>query len=328
MMKLRTEIEAVELQAKIDYKSKIFAIGSCFAQRIGAQLQGDKFRVTLNPTGVLFNPASICATIERIANCTPIGEEELLPFDSNDADGGWFHYDFHSSLSAPTAAETLQQINAVIVDSHNALKSADNILITLGTAWVYELCDEKIVANCHKQPAKNFQRRRLSVDEIASELRETISKHLAGKSVILTLSPIRHVADGLSENSLSKSTLRVAIDEVVKGANVEYFPAYEMVVDDLRDYRFYDADMVHPSQVATQYIYDRFCDATMSQSTRVVMERLQQIVRAMNHRAQNPAAQQYKTFCEKQIAAIEEIGATLPTIDLSNELLYFSDKLR
>ncbi|MFI3328454.1 MAG: GSCFA domain-containing protein [Rikenellaceae bacterium] len=332
-MKLRTEIGSVDLGAKISYDSEVFAIGSCFAERIGSQLRAAKFCAVVNPTGVLFNPASICATLERVASCRFVGLEELHPFDVADSSGGWFHYDFHSSLSCATAEQTLERINDTIAMSHEALKRADTVLVTLGTAWIYELADSgSIVANCHKQPARSFVRRRLSVEEIVSGLERVLSQYLVGKSVVLTLSPIRHVADGLAENSLSKATLRVAIDEVVRrniaDCRIEYFPAYEMLIDDLRDYRFYESDMVHPSPVATQYIYDSFCRATMSDATLQTTERVAQVLRAASHRPQNRAAQQFRDFCTKQLESINKLKSECAKIDFADEIEYFGEQLR
>ncbi len=326
-LKLRTEIALPKLEAKIDYNREIFTIGSCFAQRIGDELLRNKFRATVNPTGTLFNPISICSTLERIAKCQLINEVDLLPFDVNDSNGGWYHYDFHSSLSASTKEATTQRINQTIERAHDALERSEVVVITLGTAWVYQL-EGLVVANCHKQPARNFKREKLCVEQIVEQLQSVIERYLGGKKVVLTLSPIRHIADGLSENSLSKAILRVAIDELVqRNRSVEYFPAYEIMVDDLRDYRFYEVYMIHPSQLAVEYIWSLFCNSTMDTPTMQTKEKIEQIAKAASHRVQNPASQQHLTLCRRQIEAIEMIEKLNPKVDLSFERGYFSNFL-
>ncbi|MFI3282480.1 MAG: GSCFA domain-containing protein, partial [Rikenellaceae bacterium] len=237
---------------------------------------------------------------------------------------GWFHYDFHSSLCSNDPKECVERINRAIELGHESLMAADWIIITLGTAWIYEIAESGIVvANCHKQPSSKFKRRRLSVDEVVEQLEIAVSDLLPSKRVILTLSPIRHIADGLAQNSLSKSILRVAIDEFAQRypLRVDYFPAYEIFMDDLRDYRFYAEDMVHPSTVGVDYVWERFCEGVVSDSAKVLMNKVLAIKRAAAHRALNPQSDSYKRFCADQLRAISHLERE---VDMSTEREYFT----
>lgn len=284
-------------------------------------MERSKFRATVNPTGTLFNPMSVCATIERLAQRRLITADEL-----HQNDFGWYHFDFHSSLSAATKEQTLQNINRAIEEGHEKITNSDWVVITLGTSWIYELVESKeLVANCHKLPARNFLRTKLTVEQIVKRLSAVIDEHLGGKEIIMTVSPIRHIADGLSENSLSKATLRLAIDLLEqKFESLHYFPAYEILIDDLRDYRFYSEDMVHPSQVAVEYIWDLFCGAALSAHAKELMPRVMKIIKASEHRPTNPSSEAHKSLCMAQLKAINE----LEEVELSKENQYFSEQLK
>ncbi len=317
-MKFRTPIAIKPFTERVDYSSRILTLGSCFAAEIGARLRDSKFSVEVNPTGVLFNPASICATLQRFAQKRFISTKEL-----HEGAEGWFHYDFHSSLSALDAEECAQGINHAIERGHDALVGADWVVLTLGTAWIYSLAQSgEVVANCHKQPHSTFVRRRKSVAEIVSQLSEAIETLLPHKKIILTLSPVRHLGDGLSENSLSKATLRVAIEEVVAQfpQRVWYFPAYEILVDDLRDYRFYGDDMTHPSPMAVDYVWQNFCEAAISEVALKMMARVERIVQAKCHRPINPTSEAHKKFCREQLLKIAELEGV---VDMTAEREYF-----
>ncbi len=318
-MKFRTEIDINSLATQLDYGSHIFAVGSCFADVVGGRLGRSKFNIEVNPTGVLFNPVSIAKAIQRYDSQMFVASDEL-----QEGREGWFHYDFHSSLSASTREECVERINSAVSKAHESLQRADCVILTLGTAWIYELAQSgEVVANCHKQPAGNFVRRRLSVEEIVSSLTLLIEGPFKEKRIILTLSPIRHVADGLAENSLSKATLRVAIEEVVAryGDEVSYFPSYEILMDDLRDYRFYGEDMVHPSSVAVDYVWHKFCEVALTARAREVMKRVEGVVRASQHRPSNPQSESHKRFCQSQLRVIEELCSE---VDLESERQYFA----
>jgi len=263
----------------IDYATGIVSLGSCFSDEIGRRLQEGDFHIEQNPFGTLYNPASIASALRRIMYDREIGMEDLVEHE-----GLWHSWHHHGSFSRATAEECLEVCNSRIHQAHEALKQASLLMITFGSAWIYER-EGLVVANCHKLPQENFVRRKMSVEDIVSLwrplLKELYSFH-PHLSTLFTVSPIRHIGDGLHGNQLSKSTLLLAIDELVdselppakrkkKSAKVEepdhpvtvYFPAYEIVVDELRDYRFYEADMVHPSTLAVDVVWDRFQRVTM-----------------------------------------------------------------
>lgn len=247
-MKFRTEIEIAPLEVKIGYENRVLTLGSCFAEHIAGRLAGAKFPVAANPSGILFNPLSVATAIRSYTDSAPVGRGEL-GFDGE----VWYHFGFHGDFSAPTADKALRRMNAARQSGADALRTADRIVLTFGTAWVYER-DGAVVANCHRRPAAEFFRRRLSVDEIVDTYSELIAGPLAGKQIILTVSPVRHLGDGLAGNAASKATLRLAAEELTQRfGHVAYFPAYEILTDDLRDYRFYADDLVHPAPQAVTY---------------------------------------------------------------------------
>lgn len=272
-MKFRTEIEVTPFECKIDHTRRGFSVGSCFADRIAARLRQAKFPVTANPTGVLYNPASIADLLES----TP-GE----------------------------------------------LAAADWVLVTFGTAWVYEE-NGRVVANCGKRPAHLFTRRRLSVDEITARFDGLLRGSLQNKQVIFTVSPIRHLKDGFEENSLSKATLRLAIAEIVakNQDTTQYFPAFEIVNDDLRDYRFYGADLVHPSGQAVDYIWEKFAGAAFSAETQKLLRQIDEIVKATLHRPFGPDTEQHAAFRRSMLERTHELAAGHPEVDLSAEIDFF-----
>ena len=320
-MKFRTKIEITPLQNAIGYDSRIFTIGSCFAQNIAARLRQAKFMVTESPTGILFNPLSIANALNRYTEATPPRCEDLV-FNN----GLWHSFEAHSSLSSASQSTTLDNLAKAIASGNEALRSADCVVITFGTAWVYTLPNGETVANCHKFASSNFTRRRLTVEEITETFVKLCSETLGDKNIILTVSPIRHLSDGLSENSLSKSILRVAADEICRRCdNATYFPSFEILNDDLRDYRFYAEDLAHPSQQAVDYIWEKFVAAALNNSAKALLSHIEKIVAAASHRPFNPDSEEYAQFCRRNIEAIEK----LPNIDFSEERKLFkrySDK--
>ena len=315
-MEFFTHIAINPFAEKIDHSAKIFSIGSCFAQNMAERLKCAKFHTTSSPTGILFNPESIAASIERMASGRGIAEEEL-----HHANGHWFSYDFHSSFSAADKQQALNAMQSALSKGAEALKQADTIIVTFGTAWVYRLGESgTVVANCHKQPQSLFQRTMLSAEDIATRWSELMNTALKGKRVIFTVSPIRHLGDGLEQNSLSKATLRVAIAEIIgRTENASYFPSFEIMNDELRDYRFYAEDMVHPSPLAIDYIWQRFSQVAFSAETLELIKRLEKISRAASHRPFDSQSESHKLFCRKQLGEIEDILRHYPTLDFSEE---------
>lgn len=320
-MKFRTEIEIKPLEKRIGYDSRIMTIGSCFAQNIASRLRRAKFNVAESPTGILFNPLSIADTLNRYIEATPPRREDLV-FNN----GLWHSFDAHSSLSSQSQSAVLNNLTKAIASGSEILHSADCIVITFGTALVYTLPDGRTAANCHKFAHTHFSRRRLSIEEITEAFITLCSDALYNKNIILTISPIRHLADGLIENSLSKATLRVAADEICRRCkNVVYFPSFEILNDDLRDYRFYAEDLTHPSQQAIDYIWEKFIATALSENAKTLLPQVEKIVAAASHKPFNPDSEEYALFCRHNIEAIEN----LPNIDFSEERKLFerySDK--
>ena len=319
-MKFRTEIEVKPLKRSIDYSSNIMSLGSCFASNMAERLAERKFRVCSSPTGILFNPASIALSIELMAKGYRITESDLV-----ECNGGFSSYLFHSDFSSSNKSTALEQMQQALSRGSKALESASHLIITLGTAWVYRLKESgEVVANCHKQPASIFSRELLTTEQIINNL-ETILRHTSAH-LILTISPVRHLGEGMEDNSLSKALLRVAVAEFARrhSERVDYFPAFEALIDDLRDYRFYGEDLVHPSKMAVDYIAERFFEAALTAQSKALMPSVERIVKAASHRPQNPNSEQHKTFCMKQLEAIRNIKG----VDLSKESEYFEQMLQ
>ena len=309
-MKFRTEIEIAPLAEGLEYGAKIFALGSCFAENISARLKRAKFSIASNPFGVLFNPFSIANAIERLADARIFAVCDITAGKES-----YFSFDAHSSLDGMTHTEAFGNLNKAVAQGAKSLADADWVILTFGTAWVYEK-EGKVVANCHKQPASQFERRRLSVEEIVERYSQLFEGVLHDKKVILTVSPVRHIGDGLQENSVSKATLRLAVEELVtKYENAHYFPSYEILIDDLRDYRYYADDLAHPSKMAVDYVWERFCEGVLAEGARTKLGQVEQIVAAAEHRPFNPESEAHKLFCQKMLSKIE----TMPEIDFSLE---------
>ena len=301
-MKFRTEIEIAPHAEGLEHDAKIFALGSCFAENISERLAKAKFSVTTNPFGVLFNPLSIADAIERLDDTRAFAVCDIKAGREN-----FFSFDAHSSLDGKTQTEAFANLNRAVAQGGKALHESDWVILTFGTAWIYEK-EGRVVANCHKQPASQFSRRRLSVAEIVERYDALFEGVLRDKKVILTVSPVRHMGDGLQENSVSKAILRLAVEELVaKYENAHYFPSYEILIDDLRDYRYYGEDLAHPSKAAVDYVWERFCEAILSPKAQELLPRIAQIVAAAEHRPFNPEGEEHKAFCRKMLAKAEAI---------------------
>lgn len=257
-LKLHTEVETAPLAKRFPSTAKFIAIGSCFASEIGDRLSQSGIDVTLNPFGTLYNPASIAAAVCRLADPVPFTEDDVIYSAPLGRYNSFWH---HTKFSSPTAEGFLTGANAALDSAARAFSQSDVCLVTLGTAWVFRhLATGRIVANCNKVPAKEFIRERLSVEKTVSLVSGMIESS-PGKEWILTVSPIRHLADGAYGNSLSKATLLLATEQLVQVfPNVHYFPAFEIMMDELRDYRFYAENMTHPSSQAAELIFFRFMD--------------------------------------------------------------------
>lgn len=291
-----TQIDIPHSAVEITYNDRILTLGSCFAENIGTKLQEAFFLTFINPFGVMYNPMSVAQGIRHL-----LSEKEFTAADLFQSGSLWNSLAHSSTFSAVTADEALQKINSRLLAARYFLRETNVMMITLGTAWVFELVDtRKIVSNCHKLPASRFTRRRLSVDEIINEFTDVfglLRNSYRGLKFIFTVSPIRHWKDGAHENTVSKSTLHLAVDALEKQFDfVHYFPAYEIMMDELRDYRFYASDMLHPSDVAVDYIWQRFGDTYFSSETQNLKKELERLRADLNHRPLHPETEEYRLF--------------------------------
>jgi hypothetical protein len=323
-MQFRTTVKIESLKQKIGHNDSILSLGSCFADNIASRLAAAKFQITASPSGVLFNPESIASAIERYSRAAAPTAEEL-----REGDEGWYSFDFHSSLSHSEREVALAQMQQAVEQGAEALAKAKVVIVTFGTAWVYRLKENgRVVANCHKQHQSLFSREMLSIEEIVERYAPLMEGVLAGKKVIMTVSPIRHLSDGLEANSLSKAILRVAIDKLAERYdNVHYFPSFELLNDDLRDYRFYADDMTHPSAVAVDYIWERFEEYAFSAATIDIIKRLRKIADAVAHRPLNADTEAHRNFCLKMIGEIAAMECVTSGIDFSEEKRHFKQFL-
>lgn len=323
-MKFRTEISILPSVHKVDHASRILTLGSCFADRVAGRLADGGFRVCANPLGELFNPASIALSLERFA-----ARRHFVPSDLCCRDDVWFSYDAHGKFDDTDPERVLRRLNEAVDEGAEALERADWVVLTLGTAWVYNLAEGgDVVANCHRMPAALFERKRLSVSDVVGRLLSVIDGPLRGKRVVLTVSPVRHLADGLEGNALSKAVLRVAVDEVVsQRAEVSYFAAYEAVIDDLRDYRYSAADLTHPSDEAVEYVWELFCGAYFAPATVELAERVAELKRAASHRPLHPSSRQSELFRGAMLRKAEQLQAAHGELDLSAEIAFFGQKI-
>lgn len=292
----QTKVEIPFSEVKIGYEDRIMTLGSCFAQNIGQKMQEVWFDTNINPFGVLYNPISIQKSIDFLLENKTFTESDL--FENR---GLWQSFSHSSLFSDITAEKCLSKIDERYIPACNFFKVADFLLITFGTAWVFEeKTSGKVVLNCHKLPANHFVRRRLTVEEIVKDysiLVEKLSKLFPKMKLIFSVSPIRHWKDGAHENNVSKSILLLAINELQqKFPLVQYFPAYEIQMDELRDYRFYAADMLHPSDVAVDYIWKCFSETYFSDVTQKMKKEMEQLLGDLSHRPLQPDSEEFILF--------------------------------
>ena len=306
-----TSLAVPPLPFELDHASKILLMGSCFAENMGQFLQSYKFCVEQNPFGILYNPFSVSQSLKRLMNPIPFTETDLICSQSV-----YHSWDHHSRFSGMSPEECLDGINKQLVRTAAFFEKTDTILITWGTAFVYFLKENnRIVANCHKQAESLFVRRRLDVEEIVEEWVSCMDEILGRNPhirFIFTVSPIRHWKDGAHGNQLSKSILLLAIDRLCTHfpKNTAYFPSYEIMMDELRDYRFYAEDMLHPSQLAIRYIWKRFQEAAFSAKTIRLMESVEQIQKALNHKPFHPKSASHYRFLEQTLQKIDTVSST------------------
>ncbi len=314
-MKLQTKIPLKRATKNlIDYQSNVLLLGSCFSENIGDKLNYFKFQSTQNPFGILFHPKAIENLITNTSNKKVYSSDDLIY--QNEI---WHSFDAHSSLSSASENELLNKLNVAISLTNKKIKEASHIIITLGTSWVYRYIEtDTIVANCHKIPQKKFLKELLSVSEISESLARSISliKSInSDAAVIFTISPVRHLKDGFIENTQSKSHLIAAIHTLVNKQDVSYFPSYEIMMDELRDYRFYAEDMIHPNKTAINYIWRKFIDTWFSEETKSIMKEIDEIQKGLLHRPFHEDSKLHQQFLLKLEQKKSSLQERLPFIN-------------
>ncbi|HLN21250.1 MAG TPA: GSCFA domain-containing protein [Bacteroidales bacterium] len=327
-MELRTIINTGKSEARISYSDPVLFLGSCFASEMGAKLEEGKMPVLINPTGTVYNPVSVINTLELIVTGRKLSKDDLYCHE-----GTWLSFSHYTDFSSDDPARVLEKINSNSVTAHSFLKQAHFLFITFGTARVFRLNDSGIiVSNCHKLPSAFFSRELLTVRDIVelwNKQLDMISSEFPGLKTIFTISPVRHWKDGAHGNQVSKSVLFLAVEELLSHHSAPgYFPAYEIVMDELRDYRFYDQDMLHPSGVAVDYIWEKFTGTYFDESTMAIWKEASGITRAMKHRISSERSEANRRFAENILSRISGIESYAKGIDFSEEKKYFRDLLK
>ena len=316
-MNLQTQLSTPKEKINpINYHSKIFLLGSCFSENIGNKLAYYQFQSSQNPFGILFHPKAIERLITNAINKKTYTEKDVFFLNER-----WHSFDAHSSLSATDKNILLNNLDHAITQTNSQLKEASHIVITLGTSWVYRFIEQDIiVANCHKVQQKKFLKELLSIDEVTESL-ETIIALITSvnpkASILFTVSPVRHLKDGFTQNQQSKSHLISAIHQLVDPRkNTYYFPSYEIMMDELRDYRFYAEDMIHPNQTAINYIWEKFTHTWISEASLEPMKEISTIQNGKNHKPFNSKSEEHQQFLQTLKNKIKALQEKYPFIDL------------
>ena len=327
-MELRTIFNIEPSRDKISYNDPVMFIGSCFASSIGSQMEMGRMQVMINPAGAVFNPVSVCNTIDTITSGKEFVQDDLYYHD-----GTYLSFYHYTDFSSDDPVKVLGKINNKSKEALAFLKNARFLFITLGTARVYRWKKTGlIVSNCHKIPSDHFEPELLTVNEVvdlwAKQL-DRLHSLFPQLKVVFTISPVRHWKDGAHGNQVSKSVLFLAVEELLNHpVSPQYFPAYEMVMDDLRDYRFYNDDMLHPSITAINYIWDAFSGCFMENKTMNIWNEVVKITKACTHRLNAGFGFKINSFAERMLQQISDIEGKVPVIDLSHERNYFLNLLK
>lgn len=320
MIKFRTELPAFSFPHKMKHGQQILLVGSCFTEHMGNYLADSGFHILQNPHGILFNPLSVQKAIDDYLECSQY-EKESLTYNS-----GLFHsWNHHSRFSYPDANHSIFEINKSNEYAHSFLKNTDWLVLTLGSAFVYHLVENNIpVANCHKFNANTFTKKLLSpiqTEEVLNEIINKVQAQIPNIKILLTVSPVRHAREGLIENNRSKASLLYGVHAAVANFdNVFYFPSYELVMDDLRDYRFFMEDLIHPNKQATDYVWGRFKESLFSQETEQISSKVQKLKTSARHKSFNPDTPENQAFLQKLSADIVQLKKSHSRVFIDEEL--------
>jgi len=324
-MEFKLDLDIKPSAEKLNLRDSVMLIGSCFTEHMAEKLRQYKFNVLENPHGILFNPQSISQSVTSYISKKKYQPENL--FYHNEL---WASWEYHSRFSRPDQDEALKNMNRSQEEAHEFLRIADWIMFTLGSAFVYQLENGEVVANCHKVPNDKFQKRLLQVEEVLSVLDNLIHRLFLFNPklrIIFTISPVRHLRDGFVENNRSKAVLIQAAHHLInKFSKLYYFPAYELVIDDLRDYRFYAEDMVHPNYLATDYVWEKFSESFIDEQSKEIMKEVNSLNAAKKHKPFQPNSSMHQKFLLINLRKAESLQKAFPFLDLSEEINYFSGK--
>jgi hypothetical protein len=327
-MELRTTFNIEPSVIKISYDDPVMFIGSCFASSIGSQMELGRMPVLINPSGSVYNPVSVINTLDSI-----ISEKEFNQDDLYCHEGTWLSFFHYTDFSSDDPVKVLEKINRKSKEASAFMRNARFLFITFGTARVYRLKSSgMIVSNCHKIPSCQFESELLSVNDIVTLWKNQLDKLQSlfpGLKVVFTISPVRHWKDGAHGNQVSKSVLFIAVEELLKHQlSPQYFPAYELVMDDLRDYRFYHDDMLHPSSSAIRYIWDAFSSCYIDNKNLNTWKEIVKISKACSHRFNNTSDATKNSFAGRMLELISEVERKVPFIDFSGEKNYFKSLIK
>ncbi|HET6226965.1 MAG TPA: GSCFA domain-containing protein [Bacteroidia bacterium] len=321
-MNFHLQFQVPSFSSKLKYDDALVFIGSCFAEHMTAQLQQYKFNTLLNPHGILYNPQSIATSLHSYINKTFVNEQDLFY-----ADGIYHSWQHHSQFSNASKELCLQHINEEIQHAHTVLKKADWLFVTLGSAYVYKhKKTNAYVSNCHKQPSQEFTKELLSLEKLLDQYKQLIvglQNFNSQLKIVFTVSPVRYVRDGVIENTRSKARLFELIHALTDSEKVIYFPAYELVIDDLRDYRFYKADLVHPTDQAIEYVFGKLTQAAFDDSTQLLFEKIKDVVKAREHRVFQENTAAHQKFKTTYFNRCKQLNDKYPFLSLTEEMEYF-----
>lgn len=315
-MQFRTQIPIVKKNISLDYNSRIVSLGSCFAVNIGEKFEYFKFQHTTNPFGIIFNPVSIEKIIKRVVEKRFYTNDDVFWFNER-----WHCFEVHSELSLPDKDSFIAKLNQIIEQFYNQISNATHVVVTYGTSWVYREKERaEIVANCHKVPQKQFDKELLSVESIAKSIANTIGliQTVNPKcNFIFTISPVRHLKDGFVENQLSKAHLITGLKQIlnIPLPSLNYFPSYEIMMDELRDYRFYAEDMLHPNKIAIDYIWEVFTQYYFMPPTISTLKEVENIQKSLQHRPFNTQGEAYLKFVSQLQEKIKRLESEFPHIN-------------
>ena len=314
-MILQTEIKIQPMEQTVVYSDSLLFLGSCFADEVGGICKGLGFNAMMNPFGVLYNPASIAQSVERLHSGKPFGHEDVIAV----GEGQYCTFSHNTAFWNGSETVLLEQVNQNFAEAHEHFIHSKWVVISLGTSWIFKHKESgQIVSNCHKLPADQFERVFMTTLMSRMTLFKVVEQH-PDKQFIFTVSPLRHLKDGLHENQLSKAALLLAVDEVCKAfSNAHYFPAYEILLDELRDYRFYKEDMVHPTEQAVQYIWERFTDFAIDPSEKPAMQMALEVKRMLHHKPLFPESEAFAKFQQRKETMTETLRRRYPAVCIEN----------